>query len=224
MEELSLVNSRILSIAVLALVALSLLACNSESKVITDPTIVPPVPPTAALIQPTAAPTMAMDHMGGMGTPVANAVPDDVTYIDMMIPHHQLAVDMAKIAQEKATHGELKGLANDIIRAQEDEIRRMGVWRTDLAGSATPDASKSGGMGGMKMGGMDVDLDKLKASPNFDRDFITAMIPHHQSAIDMSKAALPNLKHAPLNDMAKDVITTQQIEIERMNGWLAAWK
>jgi uncharacterized protein (DUF305 family) len=165
-----------------------------------------------------------MDHMGGMSTAVANVVPDDVTYIDMMIPHHQLAVDMAKIAQEKATHGELKGLANDIIRAQEDEIRRMGTWRAELAGSATPDASKSGGMGDMKMGGMDVDLDKLKASPNFDRDFITAMIPHHQSAIDMSKAALPNLRHAPLNDMARDVITTQQIEIDRMNGWLSAWK
>ena len=165
-----------------------------------------------------------MDHMGGMTTPVAYNVPDDVTYIDMMIPHHQLAVDMAKIAQEKATHGELKGLAGAIIRAQEDEIKRMGTWRTELADSATPDASKSGGMGGMVMPGMDVDLDKLKASANFDRDFIAAMIPHHQSAIDMSKAALPNLKHSALRDMAKDVITTQQVEIDRMNGWLKDWK
>jgi uncharacterized protein (DUF305 family) len=214
-------KSNILSMMVVAIVAISLTACDAGSKGIADPTT---AAPTAAITQATAAPTMDMGHTGGMSTPVANVVPDDVTYIDMMTPHHQLAVDMAKIAQEKATHGELKGLANDIIRAQEDEIRRMGLWRTELAGSATPDASKSGGMGGMKMGGMDVDLDKLKASANFDLDFIAAMIPHHQSAIDMSKAALPNLKHAPLNDMAKDVITTQQLEIDRMNGWLAAWK
>lgn len=216
-------NLRILSIVVLAMIALFLVACNSDNSG-TNVATSSPTLPTTAVTQPTAAPTMHMGHMGDMSTPAANVVPDDVTYIDMMIPHHQLAVDMAKIAQEKATQGELKGLANDIIRAQEDEIRRMGTWRAELTGSATPDASKSGEMGGMKMGGMDVDLDKLKASPNFDRDFITAMIPHHQSAIDMSKAALPNLKHTPLHDMAKDVITTQQIEIDRMNEWLAVWK
>ncbi len=158
----------------------------------------------------------------GMGTPIPEAVLDDVTYIDMMIPHHQLAVDMAKIAQEKATHGELKGLANDIIRAQEDEIKRMGGWRNELTGSATPNPDLSMALGGMA--GMDVDLEKLKASPNFDRDFITAMIPHHQSAIDISKAALDSLKKSALHDLAKDIITTQQIEIDRMSGWLKAWK
>jgi uncharacterized protein (DUF305 family) len=209
---------RILSILALALVALTLAACDSGS---TDHTM---STPTSVAVQPTGAPTAGMDHMGSMATPVPFNVPDDVTYIDMMVPHHQLAVDMAKIAQEKATHGELKGLANDIIRAQEDEIRRMGMWRTELAGSATPDPHMSGGMGGMQMGGMDVDLEKLKASSSFDRDFITAMVPHHQSAIDMSKAAIPNLKHTPLHDLATDIITTQQIEIDRMNGWLKEWK
>jgi uncharacterized protein (DUF305 family) len=160
--------------------------------------------------------------MESMGTPVGLDKLDDVTYIDMMIPHHQLAVDMAKIAQEKATRGELKGLANDIISAQEDEIKRMAGWRMELTGSATPNPDLSTALGGMA--GMDVDLDTLKASPNFDRDFITAMIPHHQSAIDMSKAALDNLKNSALQDLAKDIITTQQIEIDRMNGWLTEWK
>ncbi len=208
-----------LRIISLVLVAFTLAACDFGGS--TDH---PVSHPTSVAVQPTGAPTADMDHMGGMATPVAYNVPDDVTYIDMMVPHHQLAVDMAKIAQEKATHGELKGLANDIIRAQADEIKRMGMWRTELAGSATPDPNKSGGMGGMQMGGMDVDLEKLKASSSFDRDFITAMIPHHQSAIDMSKAAMPNLKHTPLHDLATDIITTQQIEIDRMNGWLKEWK
>lgn len=178
--------------------------------------------PTSTSIQPTTVPTaVGMAGMGDMSNPSTFNVPDDTTYIDMMIPHHQLAVDMARIAQEKATHGELKGLASDIVKAQKDEIRRMGLWRLDLAGSATPNPSASGMM---PMPGMSVDLEKLKVSPNFDHDFIVAMIPHHQSAIDMSQAALPNLKNAALHDMAQDVITTQQIEIDRMNGWLKAWK
>jgi uncharacterized protein (DUF305 family) len=70
---------------------------------------------------------------------------------------------------------------------------------------------------------MDVDLDALGASPNFDRDFIVAMIPHHQSAIDMSHAALPNLRKREVHDLAQDIITVQQVEIERMEGWLREW-
>ena len=74
------------------------------------------------------------------------------------------------------------------------------------------------------MMGMDVDLDALANSANFDRDFLTAMLPHHQSAIDMSKSALPNLKKAEVRDLATDIITTQQTEIDRMNTWLKEWK
>lgn len=208
-------SSRFPSILVLTIVALTLAACDSNPG--------PAAPqPTTASSQATAAPTMDMGGMEGMSTPVGMDVLDDVTYIDMMIPHHQLAVDMAKIAQEKATRGELKGLANDIIRAQEDEIKRMGGWRNELAGSATPNPDMSTAMGGMA--GMDVDLEKLKASPNFDADFITAMIPHHQTAIGMSTDALPYLKKGELRDLARDIITTQQTEIDRMNGWLEEWK
>jgi uncharacterized protein (DUF305 family) len=50
------------------------------------------------------------------------------------------------------------------------------------------------------------------------------MIPHHQSAIEMSRAALPNLKHQPLRDFARDIITTQQLEIDRMEKWLEEWE
>ena len=205
----------ILSITALITGALLVVACDSGGGTSTAPT----AQPTTAASQPTTAPTAGM---GSMGTPVGLDALDDVTYIDMMIPHHQLAVDMAKIAQEKATRGELRGLANDIIRAQEDEIKRMGGWRMELNDSATPNPDLSMALGGMV--GMDVDLDKLKGSPNFDRDFIAAMILHHQSAIDVSKAALDNIKKSALHDLAKDIITTQQIEIDRMNGWLKEWK
>ncbi len=74
------------------------------------------------------------------------------------------------------------------------------------------------------MMGMDVDLNKLAASPNFDQDFIEAMLPHHQSAIDMSRSAMPNLKKTEVRDLANDIITTQQTEIDRMLGWQKEWK
>src|SRR5688572_18093275 len=162
-------------------------------------------------------------------TPVNYDIGSDLEYIDLMVPHHQLAVDMARLAEQKAVHGELKGMARDIIWAQEDEINRLNIWRKELAASA-PDVTPSShsGSGGHGVDshtmGMDVDLDLLASSPNFDLDFIRAMLPHHQSAIDMSKSAMPNLKKAEVRDLATDIITTQQAEIDRMLGWLDEWK
>ena len=162
-------------------------------------------------------------------TPFSYDIKNDLEFIDLMVPHHQLAVDMARLAEEKAVRGELKGMAGDIIWAQADEINRMNIWRKELgAGASTVLPTSHSGSGGHAadphMMGMDVDLDKLAASPNFDQDFIEAMLPHHQSAIDMSRSAMPNLKKTEVRDLANDIITTQQTEIDRMLGWQKEWK
>lgn len=54
----------------------------------------------------------------------------DKAYITHMIEHHQAAVDMAKLAEERAKHQEIKTLSTDIITAQEAEIKRMQQWQT----------------------------------------------------------------------------------------------
>jgi uncharacterized protein (DUF305 family) len=53
----------------------------------------------------------------------------DIHFLDMMTPHHAGAVTMAKEALTKAEHPEIKTLANQIIRAQEAEIKMMGDWK-----------------------------------------------------------------------------------------------
>lgn len=54
----------------------------------------------------------------------------DKAYITHMIEHHQAAVDVAKLAEERAKHQEIKTLSTDIITAQEAEIKRMQQWQT----------------------------------------------------------------------------------------------
>lgn len=53
----------------------------------------------------------------------------DVHFLDMMTPHHAGAVTMAKEALTKAEHAEIKTLSNQIIKAQEAEIRMMAGWK-----------------------------------------------------------------------------------------------
>ncbi len=53
----------------------------------------------------------------------------DLLFLDMMTPHHQGATTMAKEALTKAEHPEIKTLANQIIKAQDAEIKQMADWK-----------------------------------------------------------------------------------------------
>src|SRR5690349_14739480 len=96
----------------LALMGLVLSGCNLAGPA--------PSTPSPALV-PSAS-----------GTPYVYYVRDDLQFIDMMVPHHQLAIDMARVAEQHAQHGQIIGLARDIIAAQNDEITRMLIWRGEL--------------------------------------------------------------------------------------------
>ena len=61
----------------------------------------------------------------------------------MMVPHHEGALGMARIAQQRAERPELRQLAEDILRSQDAEINPMRQWRQEWFGSsATPAMDK----------------------------------------------------------------------------------
>jgi len=66
------------------------------------------------------------------------------------------------------------------------------------------------------------DLGKLSGKA-FDRAFLSMMIPHHQAALDMSKAVLPLSKDATVQKWAKAIISAQQSEIAQMNALLKSY-
>jgi len=156
----------------------------------------------------------------------------DLQFIDMMVPHHQSAVEMAKIAQQRADHPELRGLADEIIAAQEDEIGQMRAWRKSWFGSDdTPSMDAMPMLPGMAMEGhtmgdmvdMTVEIEKLKTAEPFDRAFIEAMIAHHTMAIAAGQLAQERAENADLKQLAGGIVTAQEGEITRMKAWLEDW-
>jgi uncharacterized protein (DUF305 family) len=154
----------------------------------------------------------------------------DLRFIDAMILHHQGAVVMAKEVQQKSTRPEMKQLADEIIEAQEKEIAQMRQWRKVWYPQAndTPMAwhSQMGHMMAMsseQMKAMQMDMDLGKADVEFDLRFLNAMIPHHEGALTMAQDLLSKSKRPELKQLAENILTSQQKEIDRMKQWRQAW-
>jgi len=57
----------------------------------------------------------------------------DIHFVDMMVPHHEGAVEMSREMLAKGERAELKTLAEQIIKAQDSEIRQMQVWKSQCS-------------------------------------------------------------------------------------------
>jgi uncharacterized protein (DUF305 family) len=156
----------------------------------------------------------------------------DAHFIEQMIPHHEDAITMAKIAQTKAKKQEIKQLANNIIDSQSKEINKMKMWYRDWYGKDVPTDSdvmnQHGMMGGstMHMGMMDdeTDMTRLEQADDFDKAFIEEMIPHHQMAVMMASMLKDGTQRPEMKKLAEDIISAQTKEIDEMRGWYNEWK
>lgn len=169
----------------------------------------------------TTAPSSAADS-----APAGAAFNDaDVTFAQMMIVHHQQAVEMAALADSRAGDAEVKTLAGKIKAAQGPEIATMTGW---LGTWGKPTAAPGGGAHGSgheSMPGMmsDADMTRLKAAAGvaFDRQFCTMMIAHHQGAVTMATEQIAKGSSAEAKALAQKIVADQQAEIATMTTILA---
>lgn len=83
---------------------------------------------------------MSMDDMpsGGADGMLREARPFDRAFIDMMIPHHQGAIVMARDALDRGADPQVRKIARAVVDAQSREITQMNTWRTQWYGAASP--------------------------------------------------------------------------------------
>lgn len=151
--------------------------------------------------------------------PPANATGNavDAMFVTGMIPHHQGAIDMAELAQEKSNRTEIKELAAAILESQQAEIDKMRSLKADLPQNAGTMMSEE------QMTAMHDETDELNSADDFDKAFIIAMVPHHEGAITMARRLQVGGKNEELQEMSKAIVAAQTAEIQSMREWYEDW-
>ncbi|MEK9158054.1 MAG: DUF305 domain-containing protein [Patescibacteria group bacterium] len=145
-------------------------------------------------------------------------------FIEQIIPHHEDAITMADLASTRAEHAEIKKLAINIKKTQSEEIAQMKSWYKEWYGKEVPSLSGGDAMmhGGMMSGGR-ADLEDLKTSKPFDKEFIQEMIPHHLMAVMMAQMLVVSTSRPEMRTLAENIISAQNKEIGEMKEWYALW-
>jgi uncharacterized protein (DUF305 family) len=149
---------------------------------------------------------------------------DDVMFSQMMIPHHEQAIEMADIALDPTIGAseEVRALATQIKAAQDPEIMQMkdllNSWGETMEMSGSMDHSS--GMAGMLSADEMARLSTLTGA-EFDRAWIEGMIAHHNGAIDMAKVVVGGGKSAEAIELGNAIIAAQTSEIAELQDLLS---
>ncbi|MBD2435171.1 MULTISPECIES: DUF305 domain-containing protein [Nostocales] len=183
-------------------------------------------------------------HPSAQATPSQRGMMTQVDrhFIEMMVPHHEETVKMADLALTRTKRPEIKKLAETIKKDRSREIQQMRTWYKAWYGTEVP-ANAMAGMGMMRMQqgmgqdnqgmmrmsgkqnmmGMEMHLEDLKNTSDFDREFIRQMIHHNQMGVMMSQMALNSATKPEIRNLAQSIIKTQTAEIAQMQQWYQAW-
>lgn len=138
-------------------------------------------------------------------------------FAQMMIPHHQQAVDMGTLAQTRASDPKVKALAAQIKAEQAPEIAQMKKWLQQAG--APMEMGHDMGMNGMLSA---AELDNLRGATGteFDNLYLESMIAHHKGAIQMAEMVAKS-RNQGVRDLAAAIIESQTKQISYMETLLA---
>ena len=166
----------------------------------------------------------------------------DIEYLDHMIPHHQVAVDISIMLQKKTKSAKMQKILRELIRVQIYEIEMMGMMRERFPERVSEDINNSRYIktGSDFMKPNKLGLTQTYCDPNFfdpkghmdhmehmkldDLVYLEHMIPHHQVAVDMSKILIKNTKNDFMLSLAYNIIKSQQEEIVMLHNYLITLK
>ena len=185
---------------------------------------------SAAAAPSSAAPTEAMPSSTADAAAMSEHNEADVMFAQMMLPHHQQAVEMSEmILAKEGIDPAVTDLATRIKEAQGPEIEQLTGWleiwgepmemSESMEGMETMEGHDMGSMEGMMS---EEDMTALETAEGAEAEtmFLESMTVHHQGAVQMAQQEIENGMFPDAVAMAETIVETQQAEIEEMTALL----
>ncbi|NNH69961.1 DUF305 domain-containing protein [Nocardia uniformis] len=146
----------------------------------------------------------------------------DVTFLEMMYPHHAQAVEMAKLVPTRSQNQQVVALAQAIEQAQAPEMQQITTLLVSFGEPAPSQDGHGGGHGSMPGMMMPEQMTALElaSGPAFDKKWLDMMIEHHQGAVTMSNTELAEGVNPDARTLAQAIVAAQQTEIDQMRTML----
>jgi len=190
--------------------AVGVSGCTAPARHDSGIAFVTPTPPSGT--EPAGSGRPDADDDGG-----GEATAADVAFIAAMVEHHEQAVELAELAPGRVADAELADLAELIVLTQAAEAQSMRGW---LERRSSRDDAAAGHDHAEWMAGAisrsTIDRAAGLDGAAFDRLFVSAMIPHHRGALEMSEKRLAESGDPAVARWARAIATSQALEIDRM--------
>ncbi len=148
----------------------------------------------------------------------AQVTSSEQMFAEMMIPHHEQALEMAELAPSRTENPKVLAIAEKIKSGQEPEILLMEGWLDGHGGHSDH--------AGHTMDGMltETQIEELRASSGaeFDKLFLQGMIQHHEGALEML-SMIEESKFPEAIALKKQIETAQKAEIAEMRELLSSY-
>ncbi|GAA4236499.1 DUF305 domain-containing protein [Actinomadura meridiana] len=182
--------------------------------------------------EPEAAPSRTVLVPGRPGEPNKTALAGptkaappttaEVGFVQMMIRHHTQAQEMSALAPTRTSNARVRSLADRIGAAQKVEVAAMRSWLEQNPKAVLKAHGQNHAAHTMPGMATTDQLQRLRNAhgPAFDHLYLTLMITHHQGALTMAKNVLDKGTDVTVQQMARDVQSTQNAEIDRLHDLL----
>ena len=144
----------------------------------------------------------------------------ETDFIAEMIPHHMGAVSMSVYEIKYGRNAEMIQLAKSIQTEQTYEIQVMHIWLDRYLSLISEISNEYRVAMAKSMHKMMDHMPLNEQLKDIDKSFARVMIPHHQAAIDMSRIVLIYSKDQQISALARNIMSSQEVEIEQMRNFL----
>jgi uncharacterized protein (DUF305 family) len=139
---------------------------------------------------------------------------NDVMFMNMMIVHHDQAIEMAELSENRTENENILEISNNISKAQTRENEQMNKWMQEL-GYNPGNHHRMAGMASEQ------EMQRLRNSNGreYNNLFAELMIEHHEGGIAMAQNVYNSGENTELREMQGQMIEAQQNEIGKMRRW-----